>query len=93
MTSTLLFYKISQRFGDDQRLIAQFIFEALQPEKIYKDLLNGHFDKYAILLNEITKNKSDECLDKWCKEKKCSLFSMGELWQTEDFEKFEVKDD
>ena len=46
---TLLFYTLSERFNDDERLISYFLDEA-NADKIYRHLLKGHFDRYAILL-------------------------------------------
>lgn len=89
---TLLFYTLSERFNDDERLISFFLDEK-NAEKIYKDLLRGKFDKYAKMLEE----KLDEFegdLSVWIDDTLFKLdFSRNELWVTNDFDKFEVKDD
>lgn len=63
MTLTLLFYTLSERFNDDERLIAFFIDEA-NADKIYRHLLKGHFDRYAIMLQDKL-NQFDGDLSEW----------------------------
>ena len=88
---TLLFYTLSERFNDDERLISFFIDEA-NADKIYKDLLRGKFDKYAILLQDKL-NQFDGDLNEWIADTLVKLdFSRNELWITNDFDKFEVKE-
>ena len=88
---TLLFYTLSERFNDDLRIIAFFIDEA-NADKIYKELLRGKFDKYAILLQDKL-NQFDGDLSVWIDETLFKFdFSRNELWITNDFDKFEVKE-
>lgn len=92
MTLTLLFYTLSERFNDDERLIAYFLDEA-NADKIYRHLLKGHFDRYAIMLQDKL-NQFDGDLSIWIDETLFKFdFSRNELWVTNDFDKFEVKDD
>lgn len=89
---TLLFYILSERFNDDERLIAFFIDEE-NADKIYKHLLKGYFDRYAIMLQDKL-NEFDGDLNEWIADTLVKLdFSRNELWVTNDFDKFEVKDD
>ena len=91
MTPTLLFYTLSERFNDDERLIAYFLDEA-NADKIYKELLRGKFDKYAILLQDKL-NQFEGDLSVWIDETLFKFdFSRNELWITNDFDKFEVKE-
>lgn len=93
MTKTLLFYTISERFGDDERLIANFIYEKKKislPYNIYNDLLHGRFDKYAIILKEITDDISDDELAKWCKKTKYNFIFQRDKWGKTDFERLEA---
>ena len=85
MTTTLLFYKLSERFNDDERLIAYFIDEE-NAQKIYKHLLKGHFDRYAIILQDKL-NNFDGDLEEWKADCKVRLdFSRNELFVHTDFE-------
>ena len=88
---TLLFYTLSERFNDDLRIIAFFIDEA-NADKIYKHLLKGHFDRYAKMLEEkLSEFEGD--LTVWIDETLFKFdFSRNELWVTNDFDKFEVKE-
>lgn len=89
---TLLYYQLCEQFNDDERLIAFFIDEA-NADKIYKHLLKGHFDRYAIMLQDKL-NEFDGDLNEWIADTLVKFdFSRNELWVTEDFDKFEVKDD
>ena len=88
---TLLFYTLSERFNDDERLIAYFLDEA-NADKIYEELLRGKFDKYAKMLQDKL-NQFDGDLSVWIDETLFKFdFSRKELWITEDFDKFEVKE-
>ena len=88
---TLLYYQLCEQFNDDERLVAFFISEE-NAEKIYKDLLRGKFDKYAILLQDKL-NQFDGDLSVWIDETLFKFdFSRNELWVTNDFDKFEVKE-
>ena len=85
MTSTLLFYTLSERFNDDERLIAFFIDEA-NADKIYKELLRGKFDKYAKMLEDKL-NAFDGDLAIWIDETLFKFdFSRNELFVHTDFE-------
>lgn len=85
MTLTLLFYTLSERFNDDERLIAFFIDEA-NADKIYKHLLKGYFDRYAIMLQDKL-NKFDGDLNEWIADTLVKLdFSRNELFIHTDFE-------
>ena len=85
MTSTLLFYTLSERFNDDLRIIAFFIDEA-NADKIYKDLLRGKFDKYAKMLEEKL-NQFEGDLNEWIADTLVKLdFSRNELFVHTDFE-------
>ena len=82
---TLLFYTLSERFNDDERLISFFIDEA-NAEKIYKDLLRGKFDKYAKMLEDKL-NAFDGDLSVWIDETLFKFdFSRNELFIHTDFE-------
>ena len=85
MTLTLLFYTLSERFNDDERLISFFIDEA-NAEKIYKDLLRGKFDKYAKMLEEkLSEFEGD--LTVWIDDTLFKFdFSRNELFIHTDFE-------
>lgn len=85
MTPTLLFYKLSERFNDDERLIAYFIDEE-NAQKIYKHLLKGYFDRYAIILQDKL-NNFDGNLEEWKADCLVKLdFSRNELFVHTDFE-------
>ena len=82
---TLLFYTLSERFNDDERLISFFIDEA-NADKIYKDLLRGKFDKYAKMLEDKL-NAFDGDLAVWIDETLFKFdFSRNELFIHTDFE-------
>ena len=88
---SLLFYTLSERFNDDLRIIAYFLDEE-NADKIYKDLLRGKFDEYAKMLEDKL-NAFDGDLSVWIDETLFKFdFSRNELWITEDFDKFEVKE-
>ncbi len=85
MTTTLLFYTLSERFNDDLRLIAHFLNEE-NAKQIYKHLLKGHFDRYAIILQDKL-NNFDGDLEEWIADCKVKLdFSRNELFVHTDFE-------
>lgn len=85
MTSTLLFYTLSERFNDDLRLISFFLDEA-NADKIYKELLRGKFDKYAKMLEDKL-NAFDGDLSAWIDETLFKFdFSRNELFINTDFE-------
>ena len=85
MTLTLLFYTLSERFNDDLRLISFFIDEA-NADKIYKHLLKGYFDRYAIMLQDKL-NQFDGDLSVWIDETLFKFdFSRNELFIHTDFE-------
>lgn len=85
MTLTLLFYTLSERFNDDERLIAFFIDEA-NADKIYKHLLKGYFDRYAIMLQDKL-NAFDGDLNEWIADTLVKLdFSRNDLFIHTDFE-------
>ena len=85
MTLTLLFYTLSERFNDDLRLISFFIDEA-NADKIYKHLLKGYFDRYAIMLQDKL-NQIDGDLSDWIDETLFKFdFSRNELFIHTDFE-------
>lgn len=85
MTLTLLFYTLSERFNDDLRIIAFFIDEA-NADKIYKHLLKGHFDRYAIMLQDKI-NDFEGDLNEWIADTLVKLdFSRNELFVHTDFE-------
>ena len=85
MTTTLLFYNMAQLFDDDLRIIAYFINEDEAP-KIYKHLLRGHFDRYAIMLQDKL-NNFDGNLEEWKADCLVKLdFSRDELFMYNDFE-------
>ena len=82
---TLLFYTLSERFNDDERLISFFIDEA-NADKIYRHLLKGHFDRYAIMLQDKL-NEFDGDLNEWIADTLVKLdFSRNELFVHTDFE-------
>lgn len=82
---TLLFYTLSERFNDDERLIAFFIDEA-NADKIYRHLLKGHFDRYAKMLEDKL-NAFDGDLGEWIADTLLKLdFSRNELFINTDFE-------
>ena len=88
MTPTLLFYTLSERFNDDERLIAYFI-EEENAQKIYKHLLKGHFDRYAIILQDKL-NNFDGDLYEWKKDCLVKLdFSRNELFVHTDMQNIE----
>lgn len=88
---TLLYYQLCEQFNDDERLIAFFIDEA-NAEKIYKELLRGKFDKYAKMLEEKLREFEGD-LSVWIDDTLFKFdFSRNELWITNDFDKFEVKE-
>ena len=85
MTLTLLFYTLSERFNDDERLIAYFIDEE-NAKQIYKHLLRGHFDRYVVQLQDKL-NNFDGDLAEWIEDCKVKLdFSRNELFVHTDFE-------
>ena len=85
MTLTLLFYILSERFNDDERLIAYFLDED-NADKIYRHLLKGHFDRYAIILQDKL-NAFDGDLSEWLADTLLKLdFSRNELFVHTDFE-------
>ena len=57
---------MAQLFDDDLRIIAYFINENEAP-KIYKHLLKGHFDRYAIILQDKL-NNFDGDLVEWIED-------------------------
>ena len=82
---TLLFYTLSEKFNDDLRVVAWFISEE-NSEKIYKDLLRGKFDKYAIMLQDKL-NEFDGDLNEWIADTLVKFdFSRNELFVHTDFE-------
>ena len=84
MTTTLLFYTLSERLNDDLRLCAYMIDEA-NAHNVYKHLLKGHFDRYAIILEEKL-NSLDVELSEWIKDTLLKLdFSRDELFMHNDF--------
>ena len=85
---TLLFYNLSVKFNDDLRIISYFIDEE-NAQKIYKHLLKGHFDRYAIILQDKL-NNFDGDLKEWIMDCKVRLdFSRNELFVHTDFENLE----
>ena len=85
MTLTLLFYTLSERFNDDLRIIAFFIDEA-NADKIYRHLLKGHFDRYAIMLQDKL-NEFDGDINEWIADTLVKLdFSRNELFVHTDFD-------
>ena len=85
MTLALLFYTLSERFNDDERLIAYFIDEE-NAKQIYKHLLRGHFDRYVVQLQDKL-NNFDGDLAEWIEDCKVKLdFSRNELFVHTDFE-------
>lgn len=88
MTTTLLFYTLSERFNDDLRIISYFIDEE-NAQKIYKHLLKGHFDSYAIILQDKL-NNFDGDLSEWIADCKVRLdFSRNELFVRTDMQNIE----
>lgn len=88
MTTTLLFYTISERFNDDLRLIAYFLNEE-NAKQIYKHLLLGHFDRYAIILQDKL-NNFDGDLEEWKADCLVRLdFSRNELFVHTDMQNIE----
>ena len=82
---TLLFYNLSVKFDDDLRIISYFIDEE-NAQRIYKHLLKGHFDRYAIILQDKL-NNFDGDLSEWIADCKVKLdFSRNELFVHTDFE-------
>ena len=76
---------MAQLFDDDLRIIAYFINEDEAP-RIYKHLLKGHFDRYAIILQDKL-NNFDGDLVEWIEDCKVRLdFSRNELFVHTDFE-------
>ena len=89
MTTTLLFYTLSERLNDDLRLCAYMIDEA-NAHSVYKHLLKGHFDRYAIIFQEKL-NSLDIDLETWIKDTLLKLdFSRDELFMHDDFENLEI---
>lgn len=85
---TLLFYTLSERFNDDLRLISFFIDEA-NADKIYKHLLKGYFDRYAIMLQDKL-NAFDGDLSVWIDETLFKFdFSRNELFVHSDMQNIE----
>ena len=88
MTTTLLFYQLSERFNDDERLIAYFIDEE-NAQRIYKHLLKGYFDRYAIILQDKL-NNFDGDLEEWKADCLVKLdFSRNELFVHTDMQNIE----
>ena len=88
MTPTLLFYELSERFNDDERLIAYFINEE-NAKQIYKHLLRGHFDRYVVELQDKL-NNFDGDLVEWIEDCKVKLdFSRNELLVHTDMQNIE----
>lgn len=76
---------MAQLFDDDLRIIAYFICEE-NAKQIYKHLLRGHFDRYAIILEDKL-NNFDGDLAEWIADCKVKLdFSRNELFVHTDFE-------
>ena len=88
MTTTLLFYTLSERFDDDERLIAYFINEE-NAKQIYKHLLRGHFDRYVVQLQDKL-NNFDGDLEEWKADCLVKLdFSRNELFVHTDMQNIE----
>ena len=88
MTTTLLFYTLSERFDDDLRIISYFIDEE-NAQKIYKHLLKGHFDCYVVQLQDKL-NNFDGDLEEWIADCKVRLdFSRNELFVHTDMQNIE----
>ena len=88
MTPTLLFYTLSERFNDDLRIISYFIDEE-NAQRIYKHLLKGHFDRYAIILQDKL-NNFDGDLTEWIEDCLVKLdFSRNELFVHTDMQNIE----
>ena len=86
---TMLFYNLSEKFGDDLRLISYFISED-NPKAVYKKLLKGNFDQYAIIFKDKLDNFKGD-LDEWKAD--CMLkidFSRDEMMLHDDFENLEI---
>ena len=85
---TLLFYNLSVKFDDDLRLISYFLNEE-NAKQIYKHLLKGHFDRYAIILQDKL-NSFDGDLVEWIEDCKVKLdFSRNELFVHTDMQNIE----
>ena len=85
---TLLFYNLSELFDDDLRLISYFLNEE-NSKVIYKHLLSGHFDRYAIILQNKL-NSFDGDLAEWIADCKVRLdFSRNELFVHTDMQNIE----
>lgn len=77
-----------QLFDDDLRLIAYFIDEE-NAKQIYKHLLRGHFDRYAIILQDKL-NNFDGNLEEWILDCRVRLdFSRNELFVHSDMQNIE----
>ena len=88
MTTTLLFYTLSERFNDDLRIISYFIDEE-NAKQIYKRLLRGKFEDYAIILQDKL-NNFDGDLVEWIEDCKVRLdFSRNELFVHTDMQNIE----
>lgn len=88
MTTTLLFYTLSERFNDDLRIISYFIDEE-NAQMIYKHLLKGHFDRYVVQLQNKL-NNFDGDLVEWIEDCKVRLdFSRNELFVHTDMQNIE----
>ncbi len=88
MTTTLLFYTLSERFNDDLRLIAYFLNEE-NAKQIYKRLLRGEFEDYAIILQDKL-NNFDGDLSEWIADCRVKLdFSRNELFVHTDMQNIE----
>lgn len=89
MTTTLLFYTLSERFNDDLRIISYFIDEE-NAKQIYKHLLRGNFDRYVVQLQDKL-NNFDGDLEEWKADCLVKLdFSRNELFVHNDFENLEA---
>ena len=76
---------MAQLFDDDLRIIAYFINED-EATKVYRHLLKGHFDRYAIMLQDKL-NTFDGDLEEWKADCLVKLdFSRNELFVHTDFE-------
>jgi hypothetical protein len=85
---TLLFYQLSEKFDDDLRIISYFIDEK-EAKKIYKSLLRGNFDRYAIILKQKIDNFNGD-LEEWKADTMVKLdFSREDLFVHSDFENIE----
>lgn len=89
MTLTLRFYELSGLYDDDMRLISYAIAEhsGLKAECVYKHLLKGHYERYVIMLEEITSNITMKDLIEWKLDTLLSLdLSRKEMFVHTDFE-------